>query len=108
MGISGMAQVPPAAHQARRKGREGLPLQACSRTRRRRLPDGCATLSVLAPESGPLECVVTGPRLGPGERVTKIGEKLYGVRLKPGVVCALTGVPAHRLTDKSTSLASLL
>ena len=77
-------------------------------TRLRTLPDACATLSVELGEGASPKCFLNGPRLIPAERVPPVGQVFFGVRLLPGVVFAVTGVPAYRLTERRTRLRALL
>lgn len=77
-------------------------------TRLRTLPDACATLSIESHQGIGLECFLVGPRQTPAERVPAVGQKLYGVRLKPGVAFVFGGVPVHTLVERRMRLASLL
>jgi AraC-like DNA-binding protein len=75
-------------------------------TRIRSLPDGCATLSIELSESRRPQSFLTGPRLAPGEFVPSRNLTLIGVRLRPGVLFALTHIPASHLTGKREPLGS--
>ncbi|HYL06435.1 MAG TPA: helix-turn-helix domain-containing protein [Thermoanaerobaculia bacterium] len=77
-------------------------------TRLRTLPDACATLTVETEGGTPPRCFLAGPRLTPAERIPGAGQTLFGVRLRPGVAFALTGVPIHTLVERRPPLASLL
>jgi hypothetical protein len=74
-------------------------------TRISSLPDGCCTLSVELSARGRAQSFITGPRLAPRELVPAQNMTLLGVRLRPGVVCALTGIPASELTERREPLA---
>jgi len=76
-------------------------------TRIRSLPDGCATLSIEVSESQRPQSFVTGPRLVPGEFVPRNSLTLVGVRLRPGVLFALTGIPVSESTGRRDPLAGL-
>jgi AraC-like DNA-binding protein len=82
-------------------------LPCTSDTRIRSLPDGCATLSIEVSDSQRPQSFVTGPRLVPGEFVPRNSLTLVGVRLRPGVLFALTGIPASQLTARREPLARL-
>ena len=82
-------------------------LPCTSETRIRSLPDGCATLSIEVSESQRPQSFLTGPRLVPGEFVPRNSLTLVGVRLRPGVLFALTGIPVSELTGRREPLAGL-
>jgi AraC-like DNA-binding protein len=73
-------------------------------TRIRSLPDGCGTLSVELSGCERPRSFITGPRLGPREIAPHPNLTLLGVRLRPGVVFALTHIPASELTDRREPL----
>jgi len=73
-------------------------------TRIRSLPDGCATLSIELCDGHPPQSFITGPRLTPGEWSPVRQLTLVGVRLRPGVLFALTRVPASKLSGRRTRL----
>jgi AraC-like DNA-binding protein len=75
-------------------------------TRIRSLPDGCATLSIHLTANRTPQSFVTGPRLTPGEFAPPADLTLAGVRLRPGVLHALTGTPASRLVGRREPLAT--
>jgi AraC-like DNA-binding protein len=77
-------------------------------TRVRTMPDGCAAVLVRVAAGAPAECLLVGPRLSPADRMGAAGQLLFGVRLRPGVAFALTGVPACQLVDRRTRLEDLL
>jgi len=78
----------------------------CTRdTRIRSLPDGCATLSIELVAGTRPQSFVTGPRLTPGEFAPARDLTLVGVRLRPGVLHALTGIPASMLVGRREPLA---
>ena len=82
-------------------------IETTSATRLRALPDGCAAISVEVRE-GAAKCLFVGPCLTPTERVPEAGQILFGVRLRPGVAFALTGVPVYKLAGRRIRLAALL
>src|SRR5262249_53161887 len=65
----------------------------------RSLPDGCATLSIELCDGRPPHSFITGPRLAPGEWSPACDLTLVGVRLRPGVLFAVTRIPAWRSQD---------
>ena len=73
-------------------------------TRIRSLPDGCSTLSVEVFGCQRPRSFITGPRLGPREIAPQPNTTLLGVRLRPGVLFALTHIPAADLTDRREPL----
>src|SRR5581483_7620510 len=73
-------------------------------TRVRSLPDGCATLSVELADGQRPRSFITGPRLAPGEWAPDRTLTLVGVRLRPGVLFALTRVPASELAGRRVPL----
>lgn len=75
-------------------------------TRIRSLPDGCATLSIELAEGARPRSFVTGPRLTPGEFAPARDLVLVGVRLRPGVLHALAGIPVSKLIGRREPLAS--
>jgi hypothetical protein len=79
-----------------------------SASRPRTLPDACATLVVESSVGARPECCVVVPRLTPLERLPGAGRRLLGVRLRPVIAFALTGVPADTLVERRARLASLL
>src|SRR5262249_5877995 len=74
-------------------------------TRIRSLPDGCATLSIELGDGRRPESFITGPRLAPGEWSPARDLTLVGVRLRPGVLFALTRIPASNLAGRRDRLA---
>lgn len=70
----------------------------------RSLPDGCATLSIELCDGRPPHSFITGPRLAPGEWSPACDLTLVGVRLRPGVLFALTRIPASALTGRRERL----
>jgi AraC-like DNA-binding protein len=80
-------------------------LPCTAETRIRSLPDGCATLSIELSQSQAPQSFLTGPRIVPGELVPARDLTLVGVRLRPGVLFAMTGVPAWQLTGRREPLA---
>jgi len=73
-------------------------------TRISSLPDGCSTLSVELTARGTARSFITGPRLAPWEVVPARNMMLLVVRLRPGVVVALTGIPASELAERREPL----
>ena len=80
-------------------------LPCTTETRIRSLPDGCTALTIELSEGRSPQSFLTGPRLVPGEFVPARELTLLGVRLRPGVLFALTGVPASNLTERREPLA---
>ncbi len=79
-------------------------LPCTTTTRVRSLPDGCATLSVELADGGRPRSFITGPRLAPAEWTPDRTLTLIGVRLRPGVLFALTRVPAAELAGRRMRL----
>lgn len=73
-------------------------------TRIRSLPDGCSTLSIEVSGRQRPRSFITGPRLGPRELAPQPDMTLLGVRLRPGVLFALTHIPASQLTERREPL----
>jgi len=80
-------------------------MNIASASRIRSLPDGCATLSIELANDAPPRSFVTGPRLTPGEFAPARDLRLVGVRLRPGVLHALTGIPVSKLIGRREPLA---
>src|SRR5690242_1200824 len=72
-------------------------------TRIRSLPDGCATLSIELGDGCPPRSFLTDPRLSPKEAVFDRDLRLVGLR--PGVVFALTHIPASEIAGRREPLA---
>src|SRR5262245_58135353 len=70
----------------------------------RSLPDGCSTLSVEVSKCSRPRSFITGPRLGPREIAPQPNMTLLGVRLRPGILFALTRIPASKLTERRDPL----
>lgn len=68
----------------------------------RAFPDGCTTISIES--SIEPKCFFAGPRLTPWKGAPGAGQTLIGVRLRPGVAFALTGMPVRRFVDRRTRL----
>src|SRR5260370_38524900 len=83
-------------------------IETTAATRLRTLPDGCAGISVEMREGALPKCLFVGPCLTPTERVPAAGQILFGVRLRPGVAFALTGVPVCKLAGRRLPLPPLL
>jgi AraC-like DNA-binding protein len=71
--------------------------------RQRVLPDGCADLVWI----GEAPAVVAGPATGPVIVPLAPGKIVVGLRLRPGAVPNLLGVPASELSNRDTPLAGI-
>jgi AraC-like DNA-binding protein len=80
-------------------------LPCAPETRIRSLPDGCTALTIELSEGRRPQSFLTGPRLVPGEFSPARVLTLLGVRLRPGILFALTGIPASKLTGRREPLA---
>jgi AraC-like DNA-binding protein len=68
------------------------------------VPDGTTTVAVLQQQDGRFDAYLRGPFLHPVELEIKASTTLIGVRLRPGVAFSLTGVTAHSMVNRRTSL----
>jgi AraC-like DNA-binding protein len=68
------------------------------------VPDGTTSISIEPNSSLGFEGYLRGPLLGPMELRFHTPATLIGVRLRPGVAFALTGIPAHSMIDRRTRL----
>jgi AraC-like DNA-binding protein len=66
------------------------------------LPDGCIDLVVR--EEG---VVIAGPDTRPAPTAVRAGERIQGLRFRPGAAGAALGVPAHELRDLRVALADV-
>jgi AraC-like DNA-binding protein len=66
------------------------------------LPDGCVDVVVRAGHA-----VVAGPDTGPVEVTLAAGDRLTGLRFRPGAAAAALGVPADELLDRRVALEDL-
>lgn len=71
--------------------------------RHRTAPNGSAEL-ICQPGHVP---VLIGPQTGPGEQLVAPGTVTIGVRLRPGALNAVIGIPASELVDHSVPLDDL-
>lgn len=94
-----------AGYAARRSARTGMVLWRASSpgTEQHIAPDGVMDLMWF---QGRL--VVAGADTRSMVVKTQPGEVTWGLRLAPGVACALLGVPAHELTDQRVDLSEFV
>lgn len=83
-------------------------METTAATHLRTMPDGCTAILVRAAKGASAECWFVGPCLNPVQRTAVPEELLFGVRLRPGVAFAMTGVPACQLADRRVRLSDLL
>lgn len=68
------------------------------------VPDGTTSVAVVQQQDGRFDSYLRGPFLHPVELQVKASTTLIGVRLRPGVAFNLTGVAAHSILNRRTSL----
>jgi len=68
------------------------------------VPDGTTSIAVVQPQDGRFDAYLRGTFLHPVELHIQASTTLIGVRLRPGVAFHLTGVAAHAMVNRRTSL----
>lgn len=82
--------------------------QTSSATRLRGLPDACAKISCEVDTRKASRCFLVGPSLAPRERRPKAGQEFFGVRLRPGVGFALTGIAMDKMAGRRVRLEAVM
>jgi AraC-like DNA-binding protein len=70
----------------------------------RTVPDGTTSIAFALPQDRAFGAYLRGPSLQPVEVNFDVPTTLIGVRLRPGVVFSLSGIPAHSMVNRRIDL----